>query len=225
MLASPAGCYSLESRRCALEPACSSTCSVRSAGEGGGGGGSGTSSAAGMKKPPRRRSAEEGWLRVTLLLSLVGLRLDWDGLSLPPHEKDHHRHQPFSWLREVRALGTPRFPATRLDAWLVQAGGEAVPQTVQPTTSSGEQHLAGASGGGDGSRAEEAAPEPPFSAGEQIRLPRPSGHEEREEGAAAASGESSQVGGEQQVRVNGPHRQGASRWRRDLRESGDQHPH
>ncbi|KAJ6666583.1 hypothetical protein lerEdw1_020306 [Lerista edwardsae] len=102
---------------------------------------------------PRRRRSEEGLLRVALLLSLAGLRLDLErappALRLLSDQQDAAAQQRL-WLQEVRALGTPRFPATRVDAWLVQEGGE----TTTPN--------AGAARGGRSNSQEEAS-EPPSS--------------------------------------------------------------
>ncbi|XP_034616548.1 nuclear factor erythroid 2-related factor 3 [Trachemys scripta elegans] len=87
-----------------------------------------------MKPLTRRCCSEEGLLlQVTLLLSLAGLRLDLDLLrrrapdisyagSSPPHPKCPERDwDRLLLLREVRALGGPYIPSTRLDTWLVHA--------------------------------------------------------------------------------------------------------
>ncbi|XP_024078897.2 nuclear factor erythroid 2-related factor 3 [Terrapene carolina triunguis] len=93
-----------------------------------------------MKPLTRRCCSEEGLLlQVTLLLSLAGLRLDldllrrraqdtshadaaWAAGSSPPHPKCPERDwDRLLLLREVRALGGPYIPSTRLDAWLVHA--------------------------------------------------------------------------------------------------------
>lgn len=94
-------------------------------------------------KLPKLWWAGGGLLHLTLLLSLVGLRVDLD-LYLPPPAVALWEEllplcpaRPYSasegWgrtpllpakgrlLHEVRALGVPFFPRTRVDAWLVHS--------------------------------------------------------------------------------------------------------
>lgn len=94
-------------------------------------------------KLPKPWWAGGGFLHLTLLLSLVGLRVDLD-LYLPPPAAALWEEllplcpaRPYSasegWgrtpllpakgrlLHEVRALGVPFIPRTRVDAWLVHS--------------------------------------------------------------------------------------------------------
>ncbi|XP_066485243.1 nuclear factor erythroid 2-related factor 3 [Tiliqua scincoides] len=172
-LAAPAGrCQALGTPARFLLPACS-----RHSQAGGPG-----NEAAGMTTPRRRRSPE-GLLRVTLLLSLAGLRLDWELAPAASRwlsdKRDGAAAQQHLWLQEVRALGTPRFPATRVDAWLVQEGGEAPPPPP------------GAARGG--SNSQEEAPEPPSSG--RGHCPQ---RQSNQRGATSAAGESSQCSSEEE---------------------------
>ncbi|KAH1178461.1 nuclear factor erythroid 2-related factor 3 isoform X1 [Mauremys mutica] len=148
-----------------------------------------------MKPLTRRCCSEEGLLlQVTLLLSLAGLRLDLDlpwrraPDIFPPHPKCPER----DWarlllLREVRALGGPYIPSTRLDAWLVHAvAGEengALPSSP----------VSGAGGDGPSESGTQEGPGHPRSArGSSLQQ---QAQEEGDGGVAAAPGAEPSPGG------------------------------
>ncbi|XP_061441659.1 nuclear factor erythroid 2-related factor 3 [Rhineura floridana] len=108
-------------------------------------------------------------LRASVLLSLVELQLDLEVSSplrlLNYSKKDlaveslHLQLHKLLLVREVRALGTHRFPATRVAAWLVQEGEAAA--APAPSAS-------GAAGGGNSLR-EEASESPSSGPGQCLR--------------------------------------------------------
>ncbi|XP_075778295.1 nuclear factor erythroid 2-related factor 3 isoform X1 [Pelodiscus sinensis] len=133
-----------------------------------------------MKSLARRCCSEEGLLlQVTLLLSLAGLRVDLDLYlrrapetlhagwappgaaratgSSPPHPKCPDR----DWdrlLREVRALGAPYIPSTRVEAWLVHAVATGEGNGALPSSP-----VSGAGGDGPSESSAQEGPSYPFS--------------------------------------------------------------